>query len=186
MASTMKSRSSPLDFIRPYIDSGFDVIIWKNPGTQENDLLTDFVSRLEQKGFKSQIVVMPEPPPGYPAPPFYPELTLTILKESVTDDLLNMSSEFLKQVYQTQQKITVKVDIVLDQRILSVESNGNSSEVGGTLKNILKIAKLTSSNLVFVAANQEQIKPVKAHFCSKCGASLPIHSDFCPNCGEKQ
>jgi hypothetical protein len=182
----MNSPSSPLDFIRPYIDSGFDLIIWKNPGAQENPSLTELAGRLEKKGFKTQVVVIPDPPPGYPAPPFYPELTFTILKGAVADDILNMSSEFLQQVYQAEQKVTVKVDIILDQRILSLESNGNPSEVGGTLKNILKIDKLTSSNLVFVAANQEQIKPTQTQFCSKCGTSLRLHSEFCHNCGEKQ
>lgn len=182
----MKSTSSPLAFIKPYIDSGFDVIIWKNPRTQENPSLTKFASRLEQKGFKTQIVAIPDPPPGYPSPPFYPELTLTILKEAVAYEILNMSSQFLHQSYQVQEKVTAKADIVLDQRIVSVESNGKPSEVGSTLKNILKINKLTSSNIVFVAANQEQVKPTKANFCSKCGASLPLQSDFCHNCGEKQ
>jgi hypothetical protein len=182
----MNSPSSPLDFIRPYIDSGFDVIIWKNPGTQENPSLTELAGRLEKKGFKTQIVVIPDPPPGYPTPPFYPELTLTILKEAVADELLNISSQFLQKIYQTQEKVTVKADIVLDQRIVSIESNGTPSEVGSTLKNILKIDTLASSNLVFVAANQEQIKPTQAHFCSKCGTSLPLQSDFCQNCGEKQ
>ena len=182
----MNSPSSPLDFIRPYIDSGFDVIIWKNPGTQENPSLTELAGKLEKKKFKTQIVVIPDPPPGYPTPPFYPELTLTILKEAVADELLNISSQFLQKIYQTQEKVTVKADIVLDQRMVSIESNGTPSEVGSTLKNILKIDKLASSNLVFVAANQEQIKPTQAHFCSKCGTSLPLQSDFCQNCGEKQ
>lgn len=182
----MNSQSSPLDFIRPYIDSGFDVIIWKNPGTQENSSLTKFVGILEQKGFKTQIVAIPAPPPGYPTPPFYPELTLTILKKAAVDTILNISSQFLQQVYQAQETLTAKADIVLDQRIISVESNGTPSEVGNTLKNILKIDKLALSNLVFVAANQKQIKPTQAHFCSKCGTSLPLQSDFCQNCGEKQ
>lgn len=182
----MNSTSSPLDFIKPYIDSGFDVIIWKNPGTQENPSLTEFTGMLEQKGFKTQIVAIPDPPPGYPTPPFYPELTLTILKKAVVDAILNISSQFLQRVYQTQEPLTVKADIVLDQRIISVESNGTPSEVGCTLKNILKIDTLALSNLVFVAANQEQIKPTQTHFCSKCGNSLPIQSDFCQNCGEKQ
>ena len=182
----MKSTSSPLDFIKPYIDSGYDVIIWKNSGAQENPSLTEFSGRLHEKGLKFQIVAIPDPPPGYPKPPFYPELTLTILKESVADEILNMSSKFLIQIYQAHEKITMKADIVLDQRIVSVESNGKPSEVGTTLKNILKINKLTSSNLVFVAAKQEQIKPTQAKFCSKCGASLPLQSDYCQSCGEKQ
>ena len=186
MTSTIKSPSSPLDFIKPYIDSGFDVIIWKNPGAQENPSLTEFSSRLHQKGFKSQIVAIPDPPPGYPTPPFYPELTLTILKESVADDILNISSQFLLQIYKVQEKVTAKADIVLDQRIVSVESNGKPSEVGSTLKNILKINKLTSSNLVFVAANQENLRSTQAKYCSKCGTSLSLQSDFCQNCGEKQ
>ncbi len=182
----MNSTSSPLDFIRPYIDSGFDVIVWKNPEAQENPSLTEFAGILEEKRFKTQIVAIPDPPPGYPTPPFYPELTLTILKKSVVEAILNISSQFLQQVYQVQEKVTVKVDIVLDQRIVSVESNGTPLEVGSTLKNILKINTLTSSNLVFVAANQEQIKPTQAQFCSKCGTSLQLQSDFCQNCGEKQ
>ncbi len=182
----MKPQSSPLEFIKPYIDSGFDVLVWKNPGTQENPSLTEFASILVQKGFKSQIVTIPDPPQGYPAPPFYPELTLTILNEAVTDDILDMSSQFLQQTYQAQEKVTVKADIILGQRIVSLESNGNPAEVGRTLKNILKIDKLTSSNLVFVAANQEQIKPTQIQFCSKCGTSIPLQSDFCQNCGEKQ
>jgi hypothetical protein len=175
-----------LDFIKPYIDSGFDIIIWKNPGTQENTSLTEFAGILEQKGFKTQIVEIPEPPPGYPNPPFYPELTLTVLKKAVVDAILNISSQFLQQVYQTHETVTVKADIFLDQRIISVELNGKPSEVGSTLKNIRKIDTLALSNLVFVAANQERIKPTQAHFCSKCGNSLPIQSDFCQNCGEKQ
>jgi hypothetical protein len=98
----MNSPSSPLDFIRPYIDSGFDVITWKNPGTQENPSLTEFAGILEQKGFKTQIVAIPDPPLGYPTPPFYPELTLTILKKAAVDAIFNISSQFLQQIYQTQ------------------------------------------------------------------------------------
>ena len=129
---------------------------------------------------------MPEPPPGYPAPPYYPELTLTILDPSIVDAVLRIASDHLQESFQGLSKVTVKIDVVLDQRFVSVEANGAASDVGKTIKGIPKIEKLASSNLFAIVAQHELDKSTSTKFCSKCGATIPAQSEFCYKCGERQ
>jgi len=177
---------SPMDFIKPYKDLGFAALVWRKPGKTADTNPEEFVRRLTEKGLKTQALPIPEPPPGYPAPPYYPELTLTILNPSATDAILRITSDFLQQVYLGMRKITVKADIVLDRRVVSIEANGSTMEVGETIRNVPKMEKLASSNLVVIVASHELVNPASTKFCTKCGITMPAKSEFCHNCGAKQ
>ncbi|MCX6659430.1 MAG: zinc ribbon domain-containing protein [Candidatus Bathyarchaeota archaeon] len=180
----MSSTYSPMDFIRPYKEEGLAVLVWKNP--RDSDPRTEeFAARLNEKGFKAQTLVIPEPPEGFPKPPYYPDLTLTILDASVADVVLDATSNFLK-VYQGMSELTVKIDIVLDKRVVSAEANGTPMDVGKTLRSIPKIEKLSSSNLVIMITDQELTGPVPKKFCSKCGTPIPTQSEYCYSCGQEQ
>lgn len=183
--TVMESATSPMDFIKPYKDAGFTALIWKNPTGSEDSRQMEFARRLEEKGFKVQTLAIPQPPPGYAAPLYYPDLTFTILNPSAADAILNLTSGFLEETYQGAAKVTAKIDVVLDQRVVSAEVNGSSTDVGKTIKNIQKIEKLASSNLMVVVADQELTK-VPQRFCSKCGVPMPAQSEYCYHCGEKQ
>jgi hypothetical protein len=176
-----------MDFIKPYKDAGFKALIWKNPTGSEDSRQLEFARRLEEKGFTVQTLAIPQPPPGYAAPPHYPDLTLTVLNPSSADAILNLASGFLEEMYQgtAKVKVTAKIDVVLDQRIISAEANGSSTDVGKTLRNIRKIEKLAQSNLMVVVADQELTR-VSQRFCSKCGVPMPAQSEYCYQCGEKQ
>jgi hypothetical protein len=186
LQSAIDPAHSPMDFIKPYKDSGFAVLVWRKPGKTEDSNPEEFVRRITEKGLKTQALPIPEPPPSYPAPPYYPELTLTILDPSTTDAILRIASDFLQQVYSGMQKITVKADIVLDRRVVSIEANGSAMEVGETIKNVPKMEKLASSNLVIIMASHELVNPASTKFCAKCGIAMPAKSEFCHNCGAKQ
>lgn len=183
--TVMESATSPMDFIKPYKDAGFTALIWKNPTGSEDSRQTEFARRLEEKGFKVQTLAIPQPPLGYAAPPYYPDLTFTILNPSEADAILNLASGFLEETYQGAVKVTAKIDVVLDQRVVSAEANGSSTDVGKTIKNIQKIEKMASSNLMVVVADQELAKAPQ-RFCSKCGVPMPAQSEYCYHCGEKQ
>ena len=176
-----------MDFIKPYKDAGFTAIIWKSQTGSEDSRQLEFARRLEDKGFRIQTLEIPQPPPGYAAPPHYPDLTLTILNTSSADAILNLASVFLEEMYQgaAKVKVTAKIDVVLDKRIISAEANGSSTDVGKTLRNIQKIEKLSPSNLMVVVADQELTK-VPQRLCSKCGVPVPAQSEYCYHCGEKQ
>jgi len=183
----MESSTSPMDFIKPYKDAGFTALIWKNPTGSEDSRQLEFARRLEEKGFRVQTLAIPQPPLGYVAPPHYPDLTLTVLNQSSAGAILNLASGFLEEMYQAaaEVKVTAKIDVVLDKRIISAEANGSSIDVGKTLRNIQKIEKLSPSNLLVVLADQELTK-VSQRFCSKCGVPVPAQSEYCYHCGEKQ
>ena len=173
-----------MDFIKPYKDAGFTALIWKNPTGSEDPRQLEFTRRLEEKGFKFQTLAIPQPPPGYAAPPHYPDLTFTVLDPSAVDAILNLTSRFLEE-HQGAAKVTVKIDVVLGQRIISAEANGSSADVGKTLRSIQKIEKLAASNLMIVVADQK-LTMVSQRFCSKCGVPMPAQSEYCDHCGEKQ
>jgi ribosomal protein L40E len=178
--------TSPLDLIKSYKDAGVSVLVWKPPGNSGTLHSEGLSSKLVERGFKAETLAIPEPPPGYPAPPYYPELTLTILDPSIVDAVLGITSDRLQETFQAVNKVTVKIDVVLDQRFVSVEANGVASDVGKTIKGIPKIEKLASSNLVAIVAQHESDKPTMSKFCSKCGATIPAQSEFCYKCGQRQ
>ena len=178
--------TSPLDFIKRYKDAGVSVLIWKPPGSSGTLHTEGLVSKLIERGFKVETLAVPEPPPGYPAPPYYPELTLTILDPSIAEAVLGMASDRLQEISQAVSKITVKIDLVLDRRFVSVEANGTVSEVVKTIKSIPKIEKLALSNFVAIITEHEMNKITAPKYCSKCGATVPVQSEFCYKCGQKQ
>lgn len=160
--------------------------MWKPPGNSGTLHSEGLASKLVERGFKVETLAMPEPPPGYPAPSYFPELTVTILDPSIVDAVLGIASDRLQETFQGVSKVTVKIDVILDQRFVSVEANGAASDVGKTIKGIPKIEKLASSNLVAIVAQHELDKPTASKFCSKCGATIPAQSEFCYKCGQRQ
>ncbi|MEM3017958.1 MAG: zinc ribbon domain-containing protein [Candidatus Bathyarchaeia archaeon] len=181
----MEPSASPTDSIRQYKKAGFTVLLWKNPKDPEDLHQLGFVQRLEEKGFRIQVLTIPQPPPGYIAPPYYYNLAFTILDPSVADTILNLASSFLCEVYRDVAEVSVKTDVVLDQRIISAEAQGSPVNVGKTMGNILKIEKLASSNLVVMVVDQERNR-VPPKFCSRCGAPVAAQSEYCSECGERQ
>jgi len=184
MASEAGSNPSPVDFIKPFKDAGVTTIVWKTPRIPDSHS-EEFTKRLEAKGFKVQTLIIPEPPQGYPVPPVYPELALTILNPSAADTILKTASDLLQEVYHERKNVTVKVDVVLDRRFISGEANGVPLEVGETIRIIPKIEKLSPSNLIIMVADHKQPEPPPAKFCPKCGAANPVQSAYCYKCGEK-
>ncbi|MEM3048849.1 MAG: zinc ribbon domain-containing protein [Candidatus Bathyarchaeia archaeon] len=175
----------PSDYFKPHIDAGIDIIIWRNPRNPEDPCLDEFDRSLKSKGLKTQILKAPEPPPNLPTPPYFPELTLTILNPSSTENIINIASKHLVEHYRDSRKITVKIDIISNSRIISGEANGSPSKVAESIKHIQKFGEITSSNLALIVINREEhVEPTK--MCLKCGRLIPSESRFCHICGEKQ
>ncbi|MGQ9639758.1 MAG: hypothetical protein ACUVUB_04830 [Candidatus Bathyarchaeia archaeon] len=180
----MNQTVSQPDFFKPYIDAGFTTLIWRNPRNPEDPFLNELGRRLEVEGLKVQILKAPEPPPNFPTPPYYPELTLTILKPSSADTILNIASQLLKEYYRDQNRIAVKVDVISDSRLISGEANGAPLKVVESIKNIPMISELASSNLAVIVMDRQRIQPTKV--CHRCGGVIHVESRFCHICGEKQ
>jgi hypothetical protein len=181
----MESAASPIDSIRHYKNAGFTVLLWKKPEGPEDQHQLDFAQRLEEKGFRTRVLTIPQPPPGYTAPPYYYNLAFTILDPSVADTIFTLAASFLSEVYRDAAEVSAKIDVVLDQRIISAEAHGSPVNVGRTISNILKIERLASSNLVVMVADQELTK-VPPKFCSRCGVPMTAQAEYCSQCGERQ
>ncbi|MBS7625798.1 zinc ribbon domain-containing protein [Candidatus Bathyarchaeota archaeon] len=181
----MGQAAPPPDYFKTYIDAGFDTIIWRNPRASEDSFLDEFEMRLESEGLKAQVLKAPEPPPNLPIPPYFPELTLTILNPSSAYNIMNVASKLLREYYLDSKRITVKIDIVSNSRFISGEVSGPPSKVAESIKNISKFGELTSSSLALLVLNMEDyVQPTK--ICPKCGGVITSGSRFCHICGEKQ
>ncbi|MBS7623658.1 zinc ribbon domain-containing protein [Candidatus Bathyarchaeota archaeon] len=181
----MESAASPIDPIIHYKNAGFAVLLWKKPESPEDRYQVGFAQRLEEKGFRIQVLTIPQPPPGYAAPPYHFNLAFTILDPSVADTILNLASSFLSEFCRDAAEVTAKVDVILEHRIISAEAHGSPVDVGGTIRNIQEIERLVSSNLVVMVADQE-LNRVPPKFCSRCGVPMPAQSEYCIQCGERQ
>jgi hypothetical protein len=180
----MDQAAPPPEYFKPYIDAGIDTIIWRNPRNPEDPCLDEFGRRLEAEGLKVQVLKAPEPPPNFPVPPYFPDLTLTILKSSSTGKVMNVASKHILEYYRDSKRVTVKIDMASNSRFISGEANGSPSKVADSIKHIQKFSELISSNLVLIIMNREDVEPTK--ICPKCGRAIPSESRFCYICGEKQ